>query len=80
MRFCKTALNEEIFELHELKIFEDMLSFFLKDYKALELSCASEDEVDSWKASFLRAGVFPEKTVLPEDENVNDFSLLCFCT
>lgn len=32
-----------------------------KDYKQLELSCENQDEVDSWKASFLRAGVYPEK-------------------
>ncbi len=28
----------------------------------MELSCETQDEVDSWKASFLRAGVYPEKT------------------
>lgn len=33
-----------------------------QDYKQLELSCETQDEVDSWKASFLRAGVYPEKT------------------
>lgn len=33
-----------------------------KDYKQLELSAESQDEVDSWKASFLRAGVYPERT------------------
>lgn len=33
-----------------------------KDWKALELSCESQDDVDSWKASFLRAGVYPEKS------------------
>ncbi|XP_071442354.1 dynamin isoform X2 [Hetaerina americana] len=33
-----------------------------KDYKQLELSCETQDEVDSWKASFLRAGVYPEKS------------------
>ncbi|XP_045542554.1 dynamin isoform X6 [Papilio machaon] len=33
-----------------------------KDYKQLELSCETQDDVDSWKASFLRAGVYPEKT------------------
>jgi dynamin GTPase len=32
-----------------------------KDFKTLELSCENQDEVDSWKASFLRAGVYPEK-------------------
>ena len=38
-----------------------------KDWKALELSCESQDDVDSWKASFLRAGVYPEKS----SDNVN---------
>ena len=33
-----------------------------KDYKQLELSCDTAEEVDSWKASFLRAGVYPERT------------------
>lgn len=32
-----------------------------KDSKQLELSCETDEEVDSWKASFLRAGVYPEK-------------------
>ena len=33
-----------------------------KDWKQLELSCEGQDDVDSWKASFLRAGVYPEKS------------------
>uniref|UniRef100_A0A7E4VA47 Dynamin n=1 Tax=Panagrellus redivivus TaxID=6233 RepID=A0A7E4VA47_PANRE len=40
-----------------------------KDYKQLELSATNLDEVDSWKASFLRAGVYPEKEAAPIDEN-----------
>ncbi|CAK6974858.1 dynamin 3a [Scomber scombrus] len=32
-----------------------------KDYKSLELACNTQDELDSWKASLLRAGVYPEK-------------------
>lgn len=32
-----------------------------KDYKQLELSCESQEMVDSWKASFLRAGVYPAR-------------------
>lgn len=34
---------------------------FIQDYKQLEVSCETQDDVDSWKASFLRAGVYPEK-------------------
>ncbi|KAK2551884.1 Dynamin-1 [Acropora cervicornis] len=32
-----------------------------KDYKHLELAGENQDVVDSWKASFLRAGVYPER-------------------
>uniref|UniRef100_A0A8D0ABT9 Dynamin n=1 Tax=Sander lucioperca TaxID=283035 RepID=A0A8D0ABT9_SANLU len=33
-----------------------------KDNRTLELACDSQDDVDSWKSSLLRAGVYPEKT------------------
>uniref|UniRef100_A0A4W5K122 dynamin GTPase n=1 Tax=Hucho hucho TaxID=62062 RepID=A0A4W5K122_9TELE len=32
-----------------------------KDYRQLELACESQEEIDGWKASFLRAGVYPER-------------------
>merc|ERR1712106_998275 len=32
-----------------------------KDFKTLDLSCETQDDMDTWKASFLRAGVYPEK-------------------
>uniref|UniRef100_A0AC34RFI0 Dynamin GTPase n=1 Tax=Panagrolaimus sp. JU765 TaxID=591449 RepID=A0AC34RFI0_9BILA len=40
-----------------------------KDYKQLELSANNLDDVEAWKASFLRAGVYPEKESAPLDEN-----------
>uniref|UniRef100_A0A915PWR2 Dynamin n=1 Tax=Setaria digitata TaxID=48799 RepID=A0A915PWR2_9BILA len=40
---------------------------YTKDYKQLELSASNLDEVDAWKASFLRAGVYPEKEKPAED-------------
>ncbi|XP_037935604.1 dynamin isoform X2 [Teleopsis dalmanni] len=45
-----------------------------KDYKQLELSCETVEDVESWKASFLRAGVYPEKQVNQEngDESVGE--------
>src|SRR5690349_19553623 len=46
-----------------------------KDYKQLELSCENTDEVDSWKASFLRAGVYPEKDNAGEGEDVSYLSV-----
>ena len=43
-----------------------------KDQKQLELSAESQEEVDSWKASFLRAGVYPEKT----KENIEEVGMI----
>uniref|UniRef100_A0A3B4B5B8 Interferon-induced GTP-binding protein Mx n=1 Tax=Periophthalmus magnuspinnatus TaxID=409849 RepID=A0A3B4B5B8_9GOBI len=35
-----------------------------KDYRQLELACESQEDVDAWKASFLRAGVYPERVTV----------------
>ncbi|XP_061750168.1 dynamin-1-like isoform X1 [Nerophis ophidion] len=43
-----------------------------KDYRQLELASESQEEVDSWKASFLRAGVYPERTVDKDKVEVED--------
>jgi hypothetical protein len=40
-----------------------------KKYRQLDLSCDSQEEVENWKASFLRAGVYPEKEVKLPTEN-----------
>ncbi|XP_035513683.1 dynamin-1 isoform X1 [Morone saxatilis] len=45
-----------------------------KDYRQLELASESQEEVDSWKASFLRAGVYPERTVDKEKAEVEETS------
>uniref|UniRef100_A0A3B4UUX9 Interferon-induced GTP-binding protein Mx n=1 Tax=Seriola dumerili TaxID=41447 RepID=A0A3B4UUX9_SERDU len=42
-------------------VFNTELRNVYKDYKCLELACNSQEELDSWKASLLRAGVYPEK-------------------
>uniref|UniRef100_A0A2K5R6P2 dynamin GTPase n=1 Tax=Cebus imitator TaxID=2715852 RepID=A0A2K5R6P2_CEBIM len=39
-----------------------------KDYRQLELACETQEEVDSWKASFLRAGVYPERVGVSASE------------
>ncbi|XP_078091059.1 dynamin-2-like isoform X2 [Mustelus asterias] len=39
-----------------------------KDYRQIELACESQEDVDSWKASFLRAGVYPERENAENDE------------
>uniref|UniRef100_A0A8C3VJ66 Dynamin-2 n=1 Tax=Catharus ustulatus TaxID=91951 RepID=A0A8C3VJ66_CATUS len=43
-----------------------------KDYRQLELACETQEEVDSWKASFLRAGVYPEPKTRTEEFNGGD--------
>ncbi len=46
-----------------------------KEHKMLELSCDSLEEMESWKASLLRAGVYPEKEIkIPENEVFSTFS------
>ncbi|XP_032906792.1 dynamin-2 isoform X4 [Amblyraja radiata] len=39
-----------------------------KDYRQIELACESQEDVDSWKASFLRAGVYPERENAENEE------------
>ncbi|XP_051923853.1 dynamin-1-like isoform X2 [Hippocampus zosterae] len=43
-----------------------------KDYRQLELASESQEEVDSWKASFLRAGVYPERSVVEAEDSSGD--------
>ncbi|KAM6901715.1 dynamin-1a isoform 4-T4 [Lycodopsis pacificus] len=49
-----------------------------KDYRQLELACETQEDLDAWKASFLRAGVYPERVMDKEgksdgsDENGSD--------
>ncbi|KAM6985518.1 dynamin-1a isoform 3-T3 [Aplochiton taeniatus] len=49
-----------------------------KDYRQLELACETQEDLDGWKASFLRAGVYPERVQEKEgkgdggDENGSD--------
>ncbi|KAM6921756.1 dynamin 3a isoform 2-T2 [Xenentodon cancila] len=53
-------------------IFNTELRNVYKDYKCLELACNSQEELDSWKASLLRAGVYPEKVTENGPENFTD--------
>ncbi|KAM6901712.1 dynamin-1a isoform 1-T1 [Lycodopsis pacificus] len=44
-----------------------------KDYRQLELACETQEDLDAWKASFLRAGVYPERVMSDgSDENGSD--------
>jgi hypothetical protein len=37
----------------------------------LELSVDNSEELDTWKASFLRAGVYPEREQHADESSVN---------
>uniref|UniRef100_H2YZS2 dynamin GTPase n=1 Tax=Ciona savignyi TaxID=51511 RepID=H2YZS2_CIOSA len=61
--FCKFVNKKS----HILSTFSHIfiipcLSFTPHARRQLELSAETQEEVDSWKASFLRAGVFPERS------------------
>uniref|UniRef100_A0A8D3BNM1 Dynamin-2 n=1 Tax=Scophthalmus maximus TaxID=52904 RepID=A0A8D3BNM1_SCOMX len=46
---------------HIFAIFNTEQRNVYKDLRQVELACDSQEDVDSWKASLLRAGVYPEK-------------------
>ncbi|XP_041792105.1 dynamin 3a [Chelmon rostratus] len=50
-------------------IFNTELRNVYKDYRCLELACNSQEELDSWKASLLQAGVYPEKVTVDGQGN-----------
>jgi hypothetical protein len=52
--------------LNELFFFRNVY----KEHKTLELSVDNAEELDTWKASFLRAGVYPEREQPPDDPQV----------
>ncbi|KAM3863669.1 dynamin-2 isoform 8-T8 [Diretmus argenteus] len=53
---------------HVFGIFNTEQRNVYKDLRQIELACDSQEDVDSWKASFLRAGVYPEKDQVDNDE------------
>ncbi|CAF1053460.1 unnamed protein product, partial [Brachionus calyciflorus] len=54
---------------HSFALFNADYRNVYKEFKQLELSCDTLEDVDSWKASFLRAGVYPEKQKVDVEEN-----------
>jgi len=54
---------------HQIALFNTDQRNVYKDYKQLELSADSQEEMDNWKASFLRAGVYPEKVLDKTDDS-----------
>ncbi|XP_014767854.1 dynamin-1 isoform X2 [Octopus bimaculoides] len=65
-------LEDSFLHKHMFAIYSTMSRNVYKDYKQLELSAESQEEIDSWKASFLRAGVYPEKAQDKGDESKDD--------
>ncbi|XP_075310165.1 dynamin-2 isoform X3 [Odontesthes bonariensis] len=53
---------------HVFAIFNTEQRNVYKDLRQVELACDSQEDVDSWKASFLRAGVYPEKDQVENEE------------
>ncbi|XP_072224998.1 dynamin-2 isoform X6 [Leuresthes tenuis] len=53
---------------HVFAIFNTEQRNVYKDLRQIELACDSQEDVDSWKASFLRAGVYPEKDQVDNEE------------
>ncbi|KAM6168677.1 dynamin-2 isoform 1-T1 [Erethizon dorsatum] len=61
---------------HVFAIFNTEQRNVYKDLRQIELACDSQEDVDSWKASFLRAGVYPEKDQAEnEDVGQDTFSM-----
>ncbi|XP_020496992.1 dynamin-2 isoform X5 [Labrus bergylta] len=56
---------------HVFAIFNTEQRNVYKDLRQIELACDTQEDVDSWKASFLRAGVYPEKDQPDSEETIN---------
>uniref|UniRef100_A0AAQ5ZKM6 Dynamin-2 n=1 Tax=Amphiprion ocellaris TaxID=80972 RepID=A0AAQ5ZKM6_AMPOC len=55
---------------HVFAIFNTEQRNVYKDLRQIELACDTQEDVDSWKASFLRAGVYPEKDQVRSTTNL----------
>ncbi|KAF6723920.1 Dynamin-2, partial [Oryzias melastigma] len=56
---------------HVFAIFNTEQRNVYKDLRQIELACDTQEEVDSWKASFLRAGVYPDKGQTENEDSLN---------
>uniref|UniRef100_A0A3P8YBP6 Dynamin-2 n=1 Tax=Esox lucius TaxID=8010 RepID=A0A3P8YBP6_ESOLU len=60
---------------HTFAIFNTESRNVYKDLRQIELACDTQEDVDSWKASFLRAGVYPEKDQSEDSGPAESFSM-----
>ena len=63
----KYSSMRKFFNLTQKLIFRNVF----KEHKVLELSVDNSEELDTWKASFLRAGIYLEREQHAEDTTVN---------
>ena len=62
--------KKSVFGAHFIfQIFNTENKNIFKDHKTLDLSCRDADSLETWQASFLRAGVLPEYKK-PEEEGI----------
>ena len=64
---------QQSFPIHNISSLRNVY----KEHKTLELSVDNTEELDTWKASFLRAGVFPEREQPHEDSQVRLAGNVC---
>uniref|UniRef100_A0A8C1N6X0 Dynamin-2 n=1 Tax=Cyprinus carpio TaxID=7962 RepID=A0A8C1N6X0_CYPCA len=60
---------------HIFAVFNTEQRNVYKDLRQIELACDSQEDMDSWKASFLRAGVYPEKDQSEDATPADTFSM-----
>uniref|UniRef100_A0A8C2E1N3 Dynamin-2 n=1 Tax=Cyprinus carpio TaxID=7962 RepID=A0A8C2E1N3_CYPCA len=53
---------------HIFAVFNTEQRNVYKELRQIELACDSQEDMDSWKASFLRAGVYPEKDQVESED------------
>ena len=67
--------NTELIDIFERRKSKFKFNCFRRNvyqsHKELELSAENQEEAETWKASFLRAGVFPEKNKEEKTESVS---------
>uniref|UniRef100_A0A8C2HC69 dynamin GTPase n=1 Tax=Cyprinus carpio TaxID=7962 RepID=A0A8C2HC69_CYPCA len=60
---------------HIFAVFNTEQRNVYKELRQIELACDSQEDMDSWKASFLRAGVYPEKDQSEDATPADTFSM-----
>ncbi len=75
--YSNHSITDKLARLHKECLFVCLSALFLagfhrnihKDKQELELLAQSDEDVESWKASLLRAGVYPVRTADEHDDS-----------